>query len=229
MAGFNAQHNITRRGFLTAAAASGLLLARARTAAADVMPFPLHYSLASCMYGTLPLAEILPEVRKTGADNIDLWPANHGNQREQLDEMGVEAYRTLCRQHGVYTAILTRYDLGPFNLHDEMKMAAALGAGIIVTGSRKPVHDEKAGARAFAEDLKPHLDVAAEHGVRIAIENHANALVHSPDSIRYLADELDTPHAGIALAPYHLPQNPLLIANIIRDLGPRLADRKSVV
>ena len=37
-------------------------------------PFELNYILASCMYGTLPLAEIVPEVKKIGSERIDIWP-----------------------------------------------------------------------------------------------------------------------------------------------------------
>lgn len=43
----------------------------------------LNYLLGSCMYGYLYLGEILSEVRKTGANAIDIWPKVHGNQREQ--------------------------------------------------------------------------------------------------------------------------------------------------
>ena len=46
--------------------------------------FRLNYILSSCMYGTLPLGTIVPEVSKTGAEQLDIWPRVHGNQREQL-------------------------------------------------------------------------------------------------------------------------------------------------
>lgn len=216
------QRGISRRGFLAVAAATGFALTQSRWTSAEDRPFALRYSLASCMYGSLPLAEILPEVHKTGADNIDLWPARHGNQREEMEEMGVEAFLALCQEHDVRASMITRYDLGPFKVQDEMAVAEKIGADLIVTGSRGTVEDEKAGAKAFVEDLKPHLEVAAKHGVRLGIENHGNALVNSPDSIRYVADGLDPEQAGIALAPYHLPQDPELIAELIRDLGPRL-------
>ena len=56
----------------------------------------------------------------------------------------------------------------------------------------------------------------------IGIENHGSALIRSPDSIRYLAEKSPSPRLGIALAPYHLPQDPELIAGLIRDLGPKM-------
>ena len=68
--------HITRRQFLGAATA----LAAAPTLAARPK-FRLNYILSSSMYGTLPLSTILPEVSKTGAGTIDIWPRVHGNQR----------------------------------------------------------------------------------------------------------------------------------------------------
>ena len=64
-------------------------------------PFELNYILASCMYGTLPLAEIVPEVQKIGSEHIDIWPRVHGNQREQVESMGNEAFAAFtCRSRG---------------------------------------------------------------------------------------------------------------------------------
>jgi len=217
----NDNRGFSRRGFL-AMAAAGLPAAFFARSAMPAEWTP-RYCLASCMYGRLPLAEILPEVHKTGAETIDLWPKVHGNQREQVDEMGVYAFLEMCDEYNVKPAMITRYDLGPFKLREEMAFAERLGASLLIAGSAKAVDDERAGVRDFVEKLKPHLEVAAEHGVRLGIENHANALIHSPDSIRYLADALDTvDHAGIALAPYHLPQDSDLIAKLVHDLGPRM-------
>ena len=56
----------------------------------------------------------------------------------------------------------------------------------------------------------------------IGIENHGKALVASLDSIRYLAEAATSPFLGIALAPYHLPQDEKLLARLIEDLGPKL-------
>ncbi|SVC06603.1 uncharacterized protein METZ01_LOCUS259457, partial [marine metagenome] len=87
-------NNITRRQFLGAAAA----LTTAPALAARPK-FRLNYILSSSMYGTLPLKTILPEVAKTGAGTIDIWPRVHGNQREQIEEMGHEKFAALQKQH----------------------------------------------------------------------------------------------------------------------------------
>ncbi len=189
-------------------------------------PFELRYVLASSMYGTTKLEEILPEVRKTGAQWIDLWPRHHGDQREQVEAMGHERFARLLEQHDVGLGMVTRYDLGPFKLHDEMQFLRKLGGKLIVTGSTRSKAKTRAELKAevagFVEKLKPHAARAEELGITIGIENHGHALIHSPDSLRYFAEAARSPSVGIALAPYHLPQDARLLARLIEDLGPKL-------
>src|SRR4051794_25187785 len=113
-----------RRDFLcTLAAASGSLLAGAQAAGGP----PLRYMLASAMYGDLPLAAILPEVKKTGATAIDLWPKKHGTQREEIDAMGHEKFLALLQENGVTLGATTRFDLGPFRQEEEIATVKKLG------------------------------------------------------------------------------------------------------
>ena len=190
-------------------------------------PFELNYILASCMYGTTPLAEIVPEVKKSGSEHIDIWPRVHGNQREQVESMGNDAFAVLLATHGVGLGISTRFDLGPFGLEEEMAFVREFGASLIVTGSKGPkglVGEElRAAVADFAEGLKPHIAAAEKHDITISIENHGSALIETPDSMRWLIEFTDSPHLGIALAPYHLPDDAELVAKLIADLGQGLA------
>ncbi len=190
-------------------------------------PFELNYILASCMYGTLPLAEIVPQMKKIGSEHIDIWPRVHGNQREQVEAMGNAAFADLLADHGVGLGISTRFDLGPFGLGDEMAFCQELGASLIVTGSEGPKglagEELRVAVADFAEGLKPHIATAEKHGITISIENHSSALIESPDSMRWLIEFTDSPNLGIALAPYHLPDDAELVAQLIEDLGPGLA------
>ena len=190
-------------------------------------PFELNYILASCMYGTTPLAEIVPEVKKSGNDHIDIWPRVHGNQREQVEAMGNDAFAALLATHGVGLGISTRFDLGPFGLEEEMAFVREFGASLIVTGSKGPkglVGEElRAAVADFAKGLKPHIAAAEKHDITISIENHGSALIETPDSMKWLIEFTDSPHLGIALAPYHLPDDAELVAKLIEDLGQGLA------
>ena len=100
---------ISRRSFCgatTAALASGLL--PRSSLGRDSKEFKLNYLLGSCMYGYGKIEDILPEVRKTGATAIDIWPKVHGNQREQLDAMGEERFRALLKEHDVALGCITQ-------------------------------------------------------------------------------------------------------------------------
>lgn len=189
-------------------------------------PFRLRYILGSCMYGKMKLAQILPELRKTGAEFIDIWPLAHGNQREQITEMGIEAFAALMKKYQVRLGIFTHYDLGPFRLRDEMKIAQQIDGKLLICGGKGPRNLKgqalKAAVKKFAEQLIPHVAQAQEHEIVIGIENHGNNLIESPDSMRWLLEFVTSEHLGIALAPYHLHQDAQAIARLIEDLGTRL-------
>ncbi|WP_297035028.1 sugar phosphate isomerase/epimerase [Thermogutta sp.] len=229
------QNRLPRRDFLKMGvpvlAAAGWvpprLLPAETSAAAPSARFSLRYLLATCLYGYAPLEQILPEVRKAGAEAIDLWPKVHGNQREQLDTLGPERFQELLTQHGVRLGAISRYDLGPFQLADEIRLAGRLGCPVIVTGARGPVGLKNAelrqAVRDFVEKLKPTLALAEECGVILAIENHGNSLIDSPDAMRWLAESWPTRTLSLAFAPYHLPQDADLLARLIRDLDEKIA------
>ena len=67
--------------------------------------------------------------------------------------------------------------------------------------------------------MKPHLAVAEETGVTVAIENHTNSQIESPDSLKWLAELRPSNHLAVAFAPYHLPQDEKLLSDLIRALG----------
>jgi len=188
--------------------------------------FRLTYIVASSMYGRTSLAHVLPEVGKAGAEYIDIWPEPHANHREQIEAMGYKRFTEMLNQHGIKLGILTRYDLGPFDLEDEMRVAKRLGASMVVCGSRGPGDLKsdalKTAVKQFLEKMKPHVAAAEQIGITVGIENHSNSLIHSPDSIRWLAELAPSSYIGIALAPYHLPQEPALIARLITDLDKHL-------
>jgi len=203
-------------------------LALAAAAPAFAAPdFRLRYLLSSAMYGTGKLEDIVPEVKKTGSEHLDLWPRKHGDQREQMEAMGHDAFAALLEKHGVKLGCLTRYDLGPFRLAGELKVAQRFGCKTIMTGGHGPKglkgEDLKAAVKHFAEEMKPHCAEAEKAGVTIAIENHGNGLMESPDSIRWLVEFAPSPALGIAFAPYHLPQDEPLLAALLRDCGRHLA------
>jgi sugar phosphate isomerase/epimerase len=208
----------------SALTAAGLALNQACSAEPA---FALKYILGSAMYGDLPLEVVIEEAPKTGAKYLDVWPKKHGTQREQMDELGHEKVMELLAKHGVKLACSTRYDLGPFKLQEEMSVVKKFGGTILVTGGSGKAGLEgeelKAAVKDFVEKLEPHAAKAGEIGVTIAIENHISNIIFSPDSLRWLCEFSQGMPIGVELAPYHLPQDPALIAALIKDIGPKLS------
>lgn len=211
---------MNRRHFIYTLSASAVATAFAAEG------FKLRYIISSSLYGTMKLDEILPEVAKAGATHLDIWPKAHGDQREQAQAMGDEAFGALLAKHGVKLGCSTRYDLGPLRLAGEMKWAGQFGCKTFVCGGHGPKGLKgdalRAAVKAFAEEMKPHCEVAESLGAKIAIENHGNGLMESPESIRWLVEFAPSPALGIALAPYHLPQDEPELAALIRECGQRL-------
>ena len=90
---------ITRRQFhasVSAMAASPLLQHPLR--ADDTEPFSLKSIVGSCLYGSQYVGEILSEVCKTGALAINIRPKVHGNQREQMTDLGKEKFAVMRLQ-----------------------------------------------------------------------------------------------------------------------------------
>jgi sugar phosphate isomerase/epimerase len=224
--------NLDRRGFLQASSAALMAAMTQPLGAADAAAekFRFRYLVATSMYGGMSLDEILPEVAHCGAGHVDIW-ASHAEpvtQREMIDRLGHEAFSRKLKDAGVACGCFTHFKLGPFGLRDEMPIARQLGIDgtLLVTGSKGPKglagSELKMAVAEFAEQLKPHVAAAEQSGTVIAIENHGNSLIESPDSLRWLVETIQSPHLGIALAPYHLKQNADAIARLIEQLGNRL-------
>jgi len=232
----NVNNIVTRRSLLkvTAASCGGLIAAGSSLSAlADESTtlsskdFQLNYMLASCMYGYMYIGEILPQVAQCGSQHLDIWPKTHGNQREQLTDLGEEKFSELLQKHNVQLGCITQYALGPFGLTEEFELAHRFGCRLIVTGGAGPRGlaggELKSAVSKFVEQMKPHLEVAENNDVTVAIENHANNLFETADSLKYLRDLSPSMNLKIGLAPYHLNQDAEELAELIRDLGSSVA------
>lgn len=177
------------------------------------------------MYGDLPVASVLAEASKAGCESVDIWRKRHATHREQVGEMGDESFRKLLQLHKTKMAISTCYPLGAFGQDEELRWVRKNGGSLTVCGSGRmgdnnPVGQEaKRQVKMFFEKLKPHYELAAELGVTMAIENHKNSMLSSPDSMRYFNELNPSGNVGIAFAPHHLHDAVDEIPKLIRELG----------
>ena len=211
----------TRRKFLTQTASTAILGTLPARAAKPALQ--LKYLMSSALYGDMKLESILPEIAAGSYGGIDLWCKTHGTQREEVAAMGVAAYTDLLQRFKVQQVCFTNYPLGPFSLKDEMAILKQLGGKLLVAGAKGPKNvsgaEAKAGIATFLEQMKPHADAAGELGLAIAIENHANSLLSTPDSIRCWVEQNHHPALGVAFAPHHLAEQVSEIPQLIKELG----------
>jgi sugar phosphate isomerase/epimerase len=204
----------------SAALAPGLI--RTAGAATD---FKLRYVLSSALYGDMPVDTVLGEVKKAGAGSVDIWRKIHATQREEIMEMGDDAFQALLKKHEVPLAVSTCYPLGPFKQDDELRWVKKNGGQMTVCGTGSMGEQNPQGAeakkqiQAFFEKLKPHSDLAGELGITMALENHGNSMLSHPDSIRYFIELNASKHLGIAFAPHHLHEHVEEIPKLIREIG----------
>lgn len=215
---------LSRRSLLaTAALSSGYAACDAAGASGD--RWQPTYILSSALYGDADLADILPQVAAAGCSSIDLWPKPHGTQREEIDRLGIDHVRQLMQQHRVRLGGLACYRPGAFQLASEFAVARALGDKETVLVTMAPGDGSLRGAaldqaiRDFLTKIEPSIRAAEAGGGVIAIENHANSLLKSPESIRRFVALVESEAIGIALAPHHLPQEGGLLADLAGEAG----------
>jgi sugar phosphate isomerase/epimerase len=215
---------LTRRTWMSSAATVLGTAALAREESLNSSWRP-NYILSSALYGTATLPEILPEVAETGTTSIDLWPQPHGTQREEIESCGVEQIQQLLEKHDVRLGGIACYRPGAFKLDSEFAVARQLGDSETVLVTMAPGDSTFSGKsldaaiRAFLSKLSPAIKQAEAGAGVIAIENHSNSLLNSPESIRRFTALLESDRVGIALAPHHLPQDGNLLADLAGNAG----------
>lgn len=214
----------SRRDWMTSAGAAttGAMLAAA-AGAEEPQAFHLNYVLASSLYGTTAIAEVVGEIKKSGAQHIDLWPRVHADHREQVEALGEWPFAAMLAANDVKLGMTTRYDLGPLRLTEEIAFVRRLQGKLIVTGAeRVKGATTKDHVAAFVKQLQPTIALAEKNEVTIAIENHSGMLLNTFDAIRWFAELAESPRLGLALAPAHLPQDAAALAKLIDDVGKKL-------
>ena len=114
---------MNRRTAIQLIGAAAILPARAQSEKG----FTLRYVLSSAMYGDLPLDSVLAEVAATGSESVDIWRKVHATHREQIVEMGDEAFQKLLAKHTTRMSVSTCYPLGPFKQADELRWRRKVG------------------------------------------------------------------------------------------------------
>ncbi len=219
---------ITRRSFLGAAAGCGAAMSLLQGCANTPTPKPAKWkmkmSASSICYSSLPIEQACERIAALGFDGIDIW-APFGRCKHLADvktRLGPDGLKALLKKHKLDIAAFTFYSR---DYREYAELLGRVGGGVGVRGSVNGVvkpQELASKMKAFIQSLKPLVEVAEKNKSFLAIENHGNALLNTPDSFKAFTDINTSSHLGIALAPYHLQAIKASIPDVIRICGKQL-------
>ena len=225
---------LDRRQFLRRAAVPLAALAlpglAGRAHAAPATPWRMRLAFSSVMLAELPIEEVCARAAKLGFEAIDIWcPFDRCKHlTDVVARLGPDGLKQLLAKHQLTLASFTTYSTAQetvgFPAYAEF--IGKFGGGLVVRESQyirvKP-EELTAAMRGFFEKLKPQIDQAIAAKVRLAIENHGDALLSTPDSFKAFVDLNPAPqHVGLAVAPYHLQTIKASVEDVIRSAGSQL-------
>jgi predicted dehydrogenase/sugar phosphate isomerase/epimerase len=154
--------------------------------------------VSSLLYGDRSRAETLDALSDLGVTDVDLWGTeffvdHHFDPRAE----SVEAVRADLDERGLTVPVVSIYDQEP--VPEKLAFAAELGADTAVMAGRTPERPDTWDP----DQLREWLDLAADHDLTLAFENHTDQL-ETVDEMEALLEALDHPAAEICLAPSHL-------------------------
>lgn len=222
---------LDRRQFLRCTSAALALSCMAgRTFAEPVSPWRMRLAFSSVMLAGLSIEEVCARAARLGFEAIDIWCPfdNCTHLADVVARLGPDGLKELLAKHkltlGSFTTYTTKAEAIGFPAYADF--IGKCGGGVVVRESQyidvKPA-ELTAAMRAFFDKLKPQIEKAAETKVRLAIENHGNALLGTPDSFKAFVDLNPAPqHVGLAIAPYHLQNIKAPVGEVIRTAGSQL-------
>jgi sugar phosphate isomerase/epimerase len=190
---------------------------------ASTSPWQMRLSTSSIHFTELPIEKACERIAELGFEAIDIWSAHEGcpHLDDVASRLGPEGLKELLAKYRLRLFAFSVYQ-GGYERYAELLGKA--GGGVAIQGSAGPCKPEELSARMrqFIEGLKPSVELAEKHNSYLAIENHGQALLDSPDSLKAFVDANASPRLGIALAPYHIQVLKASVPDAIRICGRQL-------
>jgi len=222
---------LSRRRFIrTTAAALALPRVAGSTRAEESPRWRMRQGFSSVMLAELPIEDVCARAAALGFEAIDIWcPFGRCTHlADVVKRLGPDGLKALLAKHKLalesFTTYRTKMEKVGFPAYADF--IGRFGGGLVVReseyGSFKP-KELSAKMRAFFEKLKPEIELAARAKARLAIENHGDALLNTPDSFKAFVDlNPDPKHVGLGVAPYHLQNIKAPVEEVIQTAGSQL-------
>ncbi|MEI7731235.1 MAG: TIM barrel protein [Verrucomicrobiota bacterium] len=218
-------HGLSRRNFLHTAGLAGVAAASAShlDLAAAESKWTMRLAASSIGYTKLPVEDAFQRIAELGFEAIDVWSAHAGcpHLDDVQKRLGPDGLKVLLAKHKLRLCAFSVY-AGGYPKYAEL--LGQVGGGVAVRGSAGPCKPAELTAKmkGFLESLKPLLEQCEKYQSFLAIENHGNALLDSPDSFKAFTDLNTHSRLGLALAPYHVQALGASVEQMIEICGKQL-------
>jgi len=186
-------------------------------------PWKMRLSTSSIHFMELPIEQACEKIASLGYEAVDIWSAHDKcpHLDDVKDRLGAEGLRQVLAKNNLKLSAFSVYKGG---YERYAGLLGEMGGGDAIRGSahKRPPEELTRWMKAFFERIKPLVELAERNNSRLAIENHAGALLNSPDSFKVFTDMNPSNRVGIALAPYHLQSIGADVNEVIRICGRQL-------
>jgi sugar phosphate isomerase/epimerase len=219
---------VDRRRFLSGVACGAAATVAAQgvfasSVAAEKSGWKMRLSTSTIHYSKLPVEQACRRIARLGFEAVDIWSAHAGcpHLDDVLNRLGAGGLKEVLAENKLKLYAFSVYS-GGYGKYAELLGKA--GGGVAVRGSTAAADRKELTPRMkqFIEGLRPELELAEKYDSYLAIENHADALLGSLDSLKAFVEINHSPRLGIALAPYHLQAQKASVAEAIATCGEQL-------
>jgi sugar phosphate isomerase/epimerase len=197
----------------------------------------MHVGVLTAPIRKQPLAETIPWAASIGAKalEVDVSPGS-ALDAATATESDAKRVRELLETHGVRISSLACYmqvvgfskdrtDAAKAGITSAIKLAKHLGVDTVCTIAGFP-EPGKSKAQTIREDLplamRPLLDIAGEHGVRIALENWYMTNIQHLEHWRLVFEALPQENFGLNFDPSHLDWQGIDVNAAVKEFKSRI-------
>ena len=175
------------------------------------------------LFASVDLETALSHVAFAGYDYVEL-AAIKGMCEHLTPDLGAEETRkvtALLAEHGLTATAIEAATTDRDRLRGVFDVAQRLGIPIVNIGSGGTTDDEDSTKQAI-EHIAGLADLAAEHGLTLAVKPHVGQAIYNGRTALRLMDEITNPALGLNFDPSHLYRADEQPEDIVHTWGARI-------
>jgi sugar phosphate isomerase/epimerase len=197
----------------------------------------MHTGILTAPLRSKPLPEIIAFAASIGAGALEVdVSAGSAFDAARVDDAAITQARELLERHGVRISSLAAYGLltgvpeeraaqARATLEAAIRLAPKLDVEVVCTLAGFPAAG-KSRLRTISEELpaamRPLLELAGQHGVKLALENWYATNIQHLDHWRAVFEAIPDAHLGLNFDPSHLDWQGIDYIGAVREFKERI-------